>query len=456
MLKDSFFWLKQPISRKVSGLSATLLLFLFIVIVHSIIKLNTIRLEIHEIAEIDIPLTESAMKLEILQLELHLIMEKIYLLSYQADKQGEAGSSEHLLEKYQQINKEIKKHFITTDQMLNRAVINNEIVNDLSGHQQTQDNLAELHTQLTQFNSQVLPTLANLNKENLSTEKWLELEQGFEALDTKLALLLVQVEVLLEDTAAKAEEHVDNFMFINIALGIGALVLGIYLSIYIITSIQARISQLYNKLGVMEDENKMGISHLPRNDEFSKLYNHIQSMIDDFTQELNEKDEVEKKLLRLAITDKLTGAYNRHKWDEVIDTEIKIAQRGDAFSVIAFDLDHFKLVNDKFGHGTGDGVLKHLVALVTKQTREIDSLFRLGGEEFVLLVRKVNCEQASIIAEKLRQAIEQDQSDNLPSVTASFGVTEFQLEDSATTIMTRADASLYEAKRRGRNQVVSE
>ena len=124
-------------------------------------------------------------------------------------------------------------------------------------------------------------------------------------------------------------------------------------------------------------------------------------------------------------------------------------------ALLSIDVDHFKRINDPYGHGAGDEVLRRVAAEITSRKRSTDMLFRTGGEEFILLLSGANSEQAIALAEGLRERIEQ--SDMLPSerVTASVGVAVHQPGESLAEWARRADAALYQAKREGRNRVVA-
>lgn len=170
---------------------------------------------------------------------------------------------------------------------------------------------------------------------------------------------------------------------------------------------------------------------------------------------LNVIGELQQTLVTQAITDPLTGAYNRrhlqtHLLQLVVPAEA--AQPTDA--LLAIDIDHFKQVNDRHGHDVGDAVLCKLVAAVASRKRRSDLLFRTGGEEFMLLLPRVSSEAALGIAEALRQRLAQ--ADWLPSepVTVSIGVSPLHAGQSPQAWVKSADNALYEAKRAGRNRVV--
>ncbi|GAM07893.1 putative protein [Geobacter sp. OR-1] len=158
----------------------------------------------------------------------------------------------------------------------------------------------------------------------------------------------------------------------------------------------------------------------------------------------------------LATTDALTGLLNRHMLDEKLAVEIKRSGRyGIPLSLVMFDLDHFKQINDTRGHQVGDEVLKCVASICKSQCREPDNLFRWGGEEFLLMAPHTDLSGAVIIAEKIRQAIASHQFQWDGSVTASFGVAQWRPQDGCNDLFLQVDHALYRAKNTGRNRVVS-
>lgn len=159
------------------------------------------------------------------------------------------------------------------------------------------------------------------------------------------------------------------------------------------------------------------------------------------------------ELIELANTDKLTGACNRLYFDERLKQEIDRAKRyKQVFSVIYLDLDHFKQVNDQFGHGTGDEVLKNFSAIVKKQNRESDVFARFGGEEFIIITQMADKTSAYNLYERLKKAVSDYEYKPSKKITFSAGIAEFNIEkDNIESILERADTALYKAKESGRN-----
>ena len=159
-----------------------------------------------------------------------------------------------------------------------------------------------------------------------------------------------------------------------------------------------------------------------------------------------------------ASHDKLTGLYNRNKFDDIYSKEIKRAKRyNNDLSMIIFDVDNFKTINDTFGHQIGDEVLKDIAKISLENIREQDISSRWGGEEFMILLPQTNKNGAEIVANKIRNSIENHSfTNNSLKVTASFGVTQFCVKnDDEDSFMSKADKLLYKAKETGKNKVMS-
>lgn len=161
---------------------------------------------------------------------------------------------------------------------------------------------------------------------------------------------------------------------------------------------------------------------------------------------------LEKKYELLSITDGLTNAYNRMKMERIIE---RLIQSSNVFSVLIFDLDHFKKVNDTFGHAAGDHVLKTCVEVINQELRAIDYIGRWGGEEFLILLPDVHEKEAYIVAERIRKCVLNTDFGLSQTVTISIGIAETSNQDhTAEEIVNYADLALYEAKRQGRNRTI--
>ena len=195
----------------------------------------------------------------------------------------------------------------------------------------------------------------------------------------------------------------------------------------------------------------------------------IEGKIEQMIDEIKDKDIAEKlidlkffmnkrkeELSDLAYKDRLTGLYNRRYLDEVLYKEIERTKRyNHDLSIIMIDIDHFKRVNDKYGHQKGDEVLSNVSMIITESTRINDSVFRYGGEEICVVLPETNISNALIVAEKIRRNVE-SQSLFMTSlkITISLGVSCFTKErNTAQLIIESSDSALYSAKQNGRNRV---
>jgi diguanylate cyclase (GGDEF)-like protein len=165
-----------------------------------------------------------------------------------------------------------------------------------------------------------------------------------------------------------------------------------------------------------------------------------------------------EEIYRLMTVDALTRIYNRRYFNEVLEREFNRSKRyGRALSLIAFDVDHFKRVNDTYGHLTGDNLLRQVAAAVKQRLRREDVFARTGGEEFAILLPEIELDGARTTAEKVRRIVESTPLKQDPAIiqcTVSLGVaTRGADETSGEELYKRADARLYEAKEQGRNRV---
>lgn len=162
-----------------------------------------------------------------------------------------------------------------------------------------------------------------------------------------------------------------------------------------------------------------------------------------------------ERLEHLATIDPLTGVKNRRSMDEELDLAATNAERtGLPYALVMLDLDHFKQINDVYGHGVGDNVLTDLVALIEHNTRKSDQLFRYGGEEFVLLLPGVDGDSLQRVMENLQQVLRKHLKYPGGPVTSSFGVALLRHGESLDSWLTRADEALYKAKESGRDRIV--
>ena len=198
-----------------------------------------------------------------------------------------------------------------------------------------------------------------------------------------------------------------------------------------------RMGELRQKVGVLKSN-----------------FNNLKKEVDSARQ---RADHLEQELL----LDPLTGIYNRRAYDKHVKEELQRYQRyNQQFSMLLFDVDHFKRINDTYGHAIGDRCLKEIINRIKTILRESDFLARVGGEEFVVILPGTGETQAVDVAEKVRRAVEKTEfihnNETLP-ITISVGVTAVQPSDhSPDTLFQRVDNAMYEAKNTGRNRVAQQ
>jgi diguanylate cyclase len=164
--------------------------------------------------------------------------------------------------------------------------------------------------------------------------------------------------------------------------------------------------------------------------------------------------EQRRALMEQVLTDPLTGAFNRRHLDACLATAIERRHRtGEPASLLMIDVDHFKRINDTFGHAGGDEVLKRLVALISGRARKLDVLFRVGGEEFMILLPGTRHAGAVAAAEDLRLLVAHSTLIDGYRMSISIGVSELQMGQSIGSWVEDADVAVYRAKQGGRNRV---
>lgn len=173
--------------------------------------------------------------------------------------------------------------------------------------------------------------------------------------------------------------------------------------------------------------------------------------------DITERKRVEDQLRSMASHDPLTNTYTRRVLYDFIDTEIhRVRRHGGELSVIMFDIDQFKEINDDHGHIVGDRVLVAIVEIVREELRGLDRLARYGGEEFLVIAPNTTLHKAVVLAERLRTQIATASFDTVARVTCSFGVCEFEDDRDADTLVRRVEDLMYKARRSGRNSLIAE
>ena len=229
-------------------------------------------------------------------------------------------------------------------------------------------------------------------------------------------------------------KNTKNIFYVAILIILASLVLSFIIS----KKIRKRFSEYELRIG-------------GKNKELYELNISLEERVKERTSELeNIKDDFEK----LATTDALTHIHNRYSIMNILSNEISRSNRyGSPLSILMYDIDHFKTVNDTHGHSTGDKALVSLSALVSSTIRDVDYVGRYGGEEFLIIMPNTLLKDASIYAQRLRQIVEDYHFEEIGNITISIGIVELQNDENIDLIFKRVDDLLYLSKKNGRNRV---
>ena len=245
-------------------------------------------------------------------------------------------------------------------------------------------------------------------------------------------------------------EATERFAFIRNILIFGTL-LGILFAsiaaILLIRSIVRPLNKAVTHFKHISEGNMDENISVSSQDEIGQVLSELAAMQGKLKIMINELDQ-------LARTDELTGAWNRRRFEETVETEMdRLRRYGQRLSLMILDVDHFKKINDLYGHSIGDQVLIDLSNTIRSSLRASDSLTRWGGEEFVILCPNTTAEIVSNLAERLRKEISSIKFQEVGNITLSFGVAECGSEETWEQWLHRADEALYLAKSGGRDQV---
>ena len=224
-------------------------------------------------------------------------------------------------------------------------------------------------------------------------------------------------------------------------------------------------SLLLSKLNKNITDNIPTIVLIEKND--PDLIKYLEFGISDYIQlPLTQEDLIarlhlqnyRKRIITDRFTDSLSNTYNKEYLLDHLNTKLSKDYVNELpLSIVMIDLDMFKNINQLYGHLTGDSILKQIGSLMNKEIRSDDVLARFGGDEFILLLPKTSLNQAILVAERIRLAIEKTSyktsKNNYINVTASFGITELNQSDSTESFINRADKALYTAKHQGKNKI---
>jgi diguanylate cyclase len=231
-----------------------------------------------------------------------------------------------------------------------------------------------------------------------------------------------------------------------------------------LTNFTDTLEETLNRIGLVNNANELKAlvvsltlnvkKQIERNVELEKTLSSTTSQVDQL------KGKIER-ISRDRLTDPLTGVGNRRSFDQRIKQCFRaLHEDEEPFSLLLLDIDHFKQFNDRYGHAIGDKVLKYFARISEKVVRGADQIFRVGGEEFAILLPKTPYYGALTVAENIRKEVRKhrlvDKERRLDRVTVSVGVSTADFEDTTESLFERADRALYNAKRSGRDQVIGE
>ncbi|MGX9463586.1 sensor domain-containing diguanylate cyclase [Shewanella sp. A14] len=228
--------------------------------------------------------------------------------------------------------------------------------------------------------------------------------------------------------------------------------------------VKASVDSKKSYLKVVDTDDEIGQLSQAFHDSLQKIHlhtTHLEQMVNDRTQEVTAKNSLlsiqNDKLEELASKDPLTLLFNRRAFSALVDKEISRAKRHDfPLVLVILDIDHFKKINDVFGHNVGDDILCHFADELSANMRKENLICRWGGEEFVILIPEASSEVVFKLMDKLRDKIAQMNFAPVEQLTFSAGMATIQADESFKEWFQRADNALYKAKQSGRNRVISD
>lgn len=446
--------IRWTITKKVGGTVFLLLAFILVLLIHSVYSLNEIGVELREVAEIDVPLAEHANEIEIAQLEQRILMDE-YIRQQLDEKNENVGSSVEYDKKAfhdwnEKVNQEFSLAITTVEKGMHRSS-----AEQLKSILKTLVNLQASHNEIVELVEKLLES-------GYQHEKVAEIVLLDEKFDQLAIELIHGIEKLTQRKSALALKHEQQFELINYSLSGVACLVGLFLTYMIIVSIKVSIGKMTRNIELVttaiqskEAIKVDAVERVSSNDELSDLASNLSNMIEKVSSDIDEREKASQVLTEKVTKDHLTGCFNRSKWDEERECQLVASlQQNAPLSLIFFDIDHFKRINDNFGHDIGDQTLIDVVQVVEKALRKHDTLFRTGGEEFSILLPDTALEEAGLLAERIRSAIEAHIFKVVEKVTISLGVTQFMgAEDTSSAFSKRADEALYASKNNGRNRV---
>ncbi len=451
--------LKWTIGRKVAGLVVFLSTALVGIFVYTHWQQTRIADELATTARVDMPLTEAVTTIHTRVLAQHLIIEKCLRLQ-RPDTPSDAQATKGFEATFREHTASIAER---ADQGLSLLDgVRHVSPSARRAYGRFHQSLQQLQTQHSRFSAEAGEVLKLIRLGEPRIDAAL-----IGGLESTGALVAEQADTLLRDIArftaasAMATERRERQVRLTMWTGIaGAVLSGVLVAVLLIRQLNRNLAALAGGAGAIAesfvaDEIPDKRLQVRSTDEVRLLAHVLNTMIDAFSNNLRRRQRLEAELEMTSSTDRLTGVQNRRKCEETLTNEVARAARYETpLAVILFDVDHFKQVNDSYGHEAGDDVLKGIARRVQQALRQSDLLFRFGGEEFLVVAPNTGPDGATTLAEKLRTAVAQTDFPPAGSITVSLGVSVFQRGDHERSLVKRADDALYEAKRAGRNRVV--
>lgn len=407
--------------------------------------------EIEHIIEKDIKIIENIADLTIYQLEFSIHLEQIRRRALEqriSKKQSAMLASDiffkdEYLDKYKSLLANIQRNIITANaQAYHRkserefAILKNKI-----------KKIGKLHANYIIVAQDMLNLLQDGNIEDLVLY-----ETTFKTLEDNiiygLESMLSQIQFFTAKSVEEIRHHESQILkFYIFSGGLLLILICLFLTVIII-KIKRSIQKAVQFAENIEAGNRQFPTTPPGKDEIGRIVHAMEFMLRAIT-------KAEDELKRIALTDSLTCIANRLMFNTALKKEVERAKRyKQPLSLIMFDIDHFKNFNDTYGHDAGDSILIELTRLIRKNIRTVDLLARWGGEEFMILSSSTKIDKAIILAEKLREIIENHNFSETRKVTCSFGLAEYLSED-IETFLKRVDIALYQSKESGRNKITT-
>ncbi|NVK23410.1 MAG: diguanylate cyclase [Gammaproteobacteria bacterium] len=276
-----------------------------------------------------------------------------------------------------------------------------------------------------------------------------ELEQTQQTSKNKLVQFNEDIKQRFLAEVQQTNQQMDNLLLTTSLISIASLAILLLVTLYVSLTTRSRIKQVIMRMKQLA-QGETNFSHrleLGKRDEVSYLMYWFNKLTDKLEQSYLEIE-------RVSITDQLTKLNNRVRCDSFLPAALSKAQKHNSpLSVVIMDIDHFKRINDTYGHLVGDNVLQQVAEVLKTEATGSDFIGRWGGEEFILIISNLSSQAAYQKVENLRVAIAQQNFDDVKHISASFGIASYHNGDTQNALIERADRALYQSKKAGRNCV---